>query len=197
MPERTVMHLSPFPRVQAWLLVLALGATSSACGSDSSTEWSSAGSAGAPGGAAGSPATGGSGGAAGGSGAGGSSGGGSSSGGASAGDCPAAAPAKGAACTGQFECTYFDCAGQGQTTARCNGSTVSLETLPCSPFVCGGAGGPECPSGGVCVDRGAGPMARVCVENPCGVAAVSCSCAGTFCDGAACSVRGPTIHCGP
>src|SRR5215207_9196529 len=196
------MHLSSFPRVQPWQLLLALGATSSACGSDSSTEWSSAGSAGAPGGASGSPATGGAGGAAGGSSSGGSSSGGSSSGGsssggASAGDCPAAVPATGAACTGQFECTYFDCAGQGQTTARCNGSTVSLETLPCSPFVCGGAGGPECPSGRVCVDRGAGPMARVCVENPCGVAAVSCSCAGTFCDGAACSVRGPTIHCGP
>ena len=193
------MHLGPFPRVQAWLLLLMLGATSSACGSDPSTEWSSAGSAGAPGGASGSPATGGgSGGVPGGSGTGGSSSsGGSSSGGASAGDCPAAVPATGSACTGQYECTYFDCAGQGQTTARCNGSTVSLETLPCSPFVCGGAGGPECQSGSVCVDRGAGPMARACVGNPCGVAAVSCSCAGTFCEGAACSVRGSTIHCGP
>ena len=78
------------------LLLLALGGISSACGSDPSTEWSSAGSAGAPGGASGSPAIGGSGGAPGGSGTGGSSSsGGSSSGGASAGDCPAAVPQRG------------------------------------------------------------------------------------------------------
>jgi hypothetical protein len=198
---------SPIARTFPWVLSILLGSVGAACGSDpDSRQRGGGGSSGGPvggGGAGGSESIGGSGGSGSIGGAGGSSGGsgsggagGSSGSGTVAGECPASLPATGAPCSGQLECTYFDCAGDGQTTARCNASAFALETLPCLAFVCGGAGGPECEPGNVCIERGTG-LSRECVANPCGTSVVSCECAGSFCDGAPCSSQGATIHCEP
>jgi hypothetical protein len=210
------MRLAPTARTLPWVLSFLLGSVGAACGSDPDSRQrggggssggsvggggaggseSSGGSGGSKslGGSSGSKSIGGGGGSSAGSGSGGS--GGSSDGGDVAGECPATLPATGAPCSGQLECTYFDCEGDGQTTARCNASTFALETLPCLAFACAGAGGPECEPGNVCIVHGTGLNAE-CVPNPCGTSVVSCECAGSFCDGVTCSSRGATIHCEP
>jgi hypothetical protein len=198
---------SPTARTLPWVLSILLGSVAAACGSEpDSRQGGRGGSSGGPaggggnggsepiGGSGGSESIGGGGGSSGGSGSGGS--GGSSGSDAVAGECPATLPVTGALCSGQLECTYFDCAGDGQTTARCTAPTFALETLPCLAFLCGGEGGPECEPGNVCIVHGTGLNAE-CVPNPCRTSVVSCECAGSFCDGGTCSSRGATILCEP
>jgi hypothetical protein len=110
--------------------------------------------------------------------------------------CPPVPLKDGAACKARSECTYVDCAGPGRVTVRCNGSKVSVETLPCSAFRCGGVGGIDCTGDNLCVERSSGYHDAKCVANPCAKAPVSCQCAGNLCEGASCSVDGTFVHCG-
>lgn len=199
-------------RFVAWVASLALATATAACGSEthSSAPAGAAGSGAADSaGAAGSGTAGGSGnagsageganagsagtsspaGAAGSAGADGSAGSGPS--------CPPTPASSGSACGGQSECTYLDCSSAGQVTTRCNGSTISVEKLPCMPTRCGGLGGPECPAGQVCVEfsKSGTPMQK-CVDNPCSGSALGCDCAGDLCGNNSCSVSGVIISCG-
>lgn len=116
----------------------------------------------------------------------------SGSGGSPVDPCPVNPPTNGAPCSVSYQCTYLDCDGVGQTTAFCNGATVSTEVLPCAATACGAD---ECAQPSICVEH-MGGMATECVENPCGDRAITCACAAELCDPVeACSVTGAIVHC--
>ena len=76
-----------------------------------------------------------------------------------------------------------------------NGSTASVETVPCGPTRCGGL--VDCAAGEVCaIDVGTGIQNAKCVANPCAGRAVGCDCIGSLCDGRSCVAHGTVISCG-
>jgi hypothetical protein len=112
--------------------------------------------------------------------------------GAPAEPCPATVPMNGAVCNVSYQCTYLDCDGAGQTSAFCNGTTVSTEVLPCAATACGAS---ECAPSSICVEHRGG-MATECVANPCGDGAITCGCVADLCDlTETCSVNGTTVRC--
>ncbi|WP_437478972.1 hypothetical protein WME75_31685 [Sorangium sp. So ce1014] len=175
----------------SFLLMLVLAALSG-CGGESRNAESGSGGIGA----AGAGATSGSGGGLddGGAGSGGASTGGSTTGGSeTAGtttsgtgaapltaQCPETIPVPAAECPTQGgSCFYGDCEDGQRTVATCMASRWTVETRPCSTFLC--AISEECMPGEICSVYSGGAFWGECIPNPCGTGPVTCECASPGC----------------
>lgn len=115
-----------------------------------------------------------------GGGSGGSGGAGGAGGSGAANPCPDTPPTDGTPCTPAEAafCTYHDCAGAGETNARCQAPVLSMwlvETRPCEAIDCHGT---TCGPGQVCMETRGGPLSAECIANPCGSAPQGCDCPG-------------------
>lgn len=131
-------------------------------------------------------------------GSGGAGGAGGSGGGAN--PCPDTPPTDGTPCTEAEAafCTYHDCAGAGETNARCQAPVLSMwlvETKPCEPVDCGGGMGMTmtCEQGQICMESRGGGLSITCIDDPCGEGPQGCDCPGVC---ATCtSFSGNTMVC--
>lgn len=132
-----------------------------------------------------------------GGGSGGSAGAGGAGASGAANPCPATPPTDRTPCTESEAafCTYHDCAGAGETNARCQAPVLSMwlvETKPCEAVHCG-PGDLMCAPGQVCMESRGGALGVECIDDPCGGAAQGCDCPGVC---ATCtSFSGNTLVC--
>lgn len=111
--------------------------------------------------------------------------------------CPTTPPTDGTPCTEAEAafCTYHDCAGAGETNARCQAPVLSMwlvETKPCEPVECAG-GDLTCEQGQICMESRGGALGITCIDDPCGEGPQGCDCPGVC---ATCtSFSGNTMVC--